>query len=135
MRTTDGDRAWRRAMAAYIRNDDARVPPAGRFNFGQKQLFWIMVLGGAALLVSGVVLWIPQAVPPSQRWLLESRGAAPRGVGAGHDRRRSSSTSTWGWRSCPAACTRSCTAMSVKPGPAITIVPGSTRRRPGTAAA
>jgi formate dehydrogenase subunit gamma len=71
MRTTAGDRAWRKAMAAYIRNDDARVPPAGRFNFGQKQLFWVMVLGGAVLLVSGVVLWMPQAVPPSQRWLLE----------------------------------------------------------------
>ena len=71
MRTTDGDRAWRKAMAAYIRHDEAQVPTAGRFNFGQKQLFWIMVLGGAALLVSGVVLWIPQIVPPSQRWLLE----------------------------------------------------------------
>ena len=72
MRTTDGDRAWRRAMAAYIRNDDALVPPAGRFNFGQKQLFWIMVLGAAGLLLSGLVLWIPQTVPPAQRWLLEA---------------------------------------------------------------
>jgi formate dehydrogenase subunit gamma len=71
MRTSDADRAWRRAMAAYIRNDDVQVPPAGRFNFGQKQLFWIMVLGGAGLLVSGLVLWIPQSVPPSQHWLLE----------------------------------------------------------------
>jgi formate dehydrogenase subunit gamma len=72
MRTTDGDRAWRKVMAAYIRHDDAQIPPAGRFNFGQKQLFWIMVLGGAALLVSGVVLWMPQAVPPSRRWLLDA---------------------------------------------------------------
>lgn len=71
MRTSDADRAWRRAMAAYIRNDDAHVPPAGRFNFGQKQLFWIMVVGGAGLLVSGLILWIPQTVPSSQHWLLE----------------------------------------------------------------
>lgn len=72
MRTSDADRAWRRAMAAYIRNDDAHVPPAGRFNFGQKQLFWIMVVGGAGLLASGLILWIPQTVPASQRWLLEA---------------------------------------------------------------
>lgn len=72
MRTSEADRAWRRAMAAYIRNDDAQVPPAGRFNFGQKQLFWIMVLGGAGLLVSGLILWIPQTIPSSQRWLLEA---------------------------------------------------------------
>jgi formate dehydrogenase subunit gamma len=71
MRTTEGDRAWRKAMPAYVRHDDARVPPAGRFNFGQKQLFWIMVLGAAGLLVSGLVLWMPQAVPRAQRWLLE----------------------------------------------------------------
>lgn len=72
MRTTDANRVWRRAMAAYVRNDDARVPAAGRFNFGQKQLFWIMVLGGAGLFVSGLVLWLPQIVPPSVRWLLEA---------------------------------------------------------------
>lgn len=72
MRTTEADRAWRRALAAYVRNDDARVPAAGRFNFGQKQLFWVMVLGGLGLLVSGLVLWMPQAVPRTSRWLLEA---------------------------------------------------------------
>ena len=48
MRITDGDRAWRRAMARYVRNEDADVPPAGRFNYGQKMLFWLMAAGGAA---------------------------------------------------------------------------------------
>jgi formate dehydrogenase subunit gamma len=63
MRTTDADRAWRKALVYYIRNDDAKVPPAGRFNFGQKQLFWIMVGGGLALLLSGLVLWWVASVP------------------------------------------------------------------------
>ena len=63
MRTTDADRAWRKAILHYIRNEDAKVPPAGRFNFGQKQLFWLMVGGGLALLVSGVVLWLVASVP------------------------------------------------------------------------
>ncbi|MGD9905810.1 MAG: formate dehydrogenase subunit gamma [Vicinamibacterales bacterium] len=72
MRTTDADRAWRRAMGAYVRHDDAGVPAAGRFNYGQKQLFWLMTLGGLGLLVSGLVLWVPQAVPPSAHWLLQA---------------------------------------------------------------
>jgi formate dehydrogenase subunit gamma len=63
MRTTGADRAWRKAIVHYVRNEDASVPPAGRFNFGQKQLFWIMVCGGLALLASGLVLWLVTAVP------------------------------------------------------------------------
>ena len=72
MRTTDADRAWRKAILHYIRNEDAKVPPAGRFNFGQKQLFWLMVIGGLALLVSGVVLWLVASIPPEFRMLREA---------------------------------------------------------------
>jgi formate dehydrogenase subunit gamma len=67
MMTTDADRAWRKAIGTYVRNEDDEVPPAGKFNFGQKQFFWLMVWGGLALLVSGVVLWIPQSMPPEIR--------------------------------------------------------------------
>lgn len=63
MRTTAADREWRTAMGHYARNEDHLVPPAGRFNYGQKVLFWVMVWGALALLVSGVVLWFPDAVP------------------------------------------------------------------------
>src|SRR5262245_20997620 len=34
MRVTPEDRAWGRAVRHYIRNEDDRVPPAWRFNFG-----------------------------------------------------------------------------------------------------
>jgi formate dehydrogenase subunit gamma len=67
MRTTDADRAWRRAVLHYIRNEDDRVPPAGRFNFGQKQFFWVMVLGTLLTLVSGIALWVPWLVAPDIR--------------------------------------------------------------------
>ena len=63
MRTTADDRKWRKAMGHYMRNEDARVPPAGRFNFGQKQFFWLMVICGAALLVSGLALWFTSSIP------------------------------------------------------------------------
>jgi formate dehydrogenase subunit gamma len=69
MRITDGDRAWRRALGAYVRNEDHGVPKAGRFNYGQKLLFWLMAAGGAVLLVSGIVMWYVAEVPWDARLL------------------------------------------------------------------
>jgi formate dehydrogenase subunit gamma len=63
MRVTPEDRAWGRAMRHYIRNEDDRVPPAWRFNFGQKQLFWLMFAGGLVLLLSGLVMWWVGSIP------------------------------------------------------------------------
>jgi formate dehydrogenase subunit gamma len=71
MRTTDADRAWRRSMVKYIRNDDTGLAPAGRFNYGQKVFFWAMVWGTLALVVSGLVLWFPDAVPRTGRVIPE----------------------------------------------------------------
>ena len=66
MRITPADRRWRKAMAHYARNEDHLVPAAGRFNYGQKALFWVMVWGALALFASGIVLWFPQGIP--QDW-------------------------------------------------------------------
>lgn len=63
MRITEADRAWSKALRHYIRNEDEKVPPAGRFNPGQKQLFWLMFFGGIVLFLSGVVLWFPESIP------------------------------------------------------------------------
>ncbi len=67
MRATEGDRAWRRAIGAYVRNQDENLPPAGRFNPGQKALFWVMFYGGVALMLSGAVLWFTEYIPWSWR--------------------------------------------------------------------
>jgi formate dehydrogenase subunit gamma len=69
MRVEHGDRAWRAAVGHYIRNEDAKVPPAGRFNYGQKALFWLMIGGGVALLLSGLVLWFVASIPWELRFL------------------------------------------------------------------
>jgi formate dehydrogenase subunit gamma len=69
MKAVPEDIAWRKAMWHYVKNEDARVPPVGRFNYGQKQLFWLMVGGGLALLLSGVVLWGVASVPWELRGL------------------------------------------------------------------
>jgi formate dehydrogenase subunit gamma len=69
MKATPEDVEWRRSLVRYIKNEDAHVPPIGRFNYGQKQFFWLMVIAGAALLLSGLVLWGIAAVPWEMRWL------------------------------------------------------------------
>jgi formate dehydrogenase subunit gamma len=69
MRITIHDRVWREAMRHYVRNEDEDLPPIDRFNLGQKYFFWVMLWAGAALLLSGAVLWIPEKIPWSLRAL------------------------------------------------------------------
>ena len=69
MRITSVDRQWSRAMEHYVRNEDEQLPPIDRFNAGQKYFFWIMLWAGLILLVSGVVLWFPEKIPWSLRYL------------------------------------------------------------------
>ena len=63
MGTTERDREWWRALKHYIRNEDEQVPPADRFNAGQKLLFWGFLACGIVLLLSGLVLWFPDRIP------------------------------------------------------------------------
>lgn len=72
MNITAVDRTWGLAMNRYIRNDDASLPPAERFNLGQKYFFWVMLWAGLLLLVSGLVLWFPEWIPLDFRVLLPS---------------------------------------------------------------
>ena len=73
MRITPSDREWRKSMRHYIRNDDHLVPPvAGRFNYGQKILFWTMASAALILLVSGIALWVPHYIPGSLAWIRQS---------------------------------------------------------------
>lgn len=69
MRTTEADKAWWRSLRYYVRNEDEKMPPAGRYNAGQKLLFWGFVIFGLLLLLSGLVLWLPEYMPWSWRYL------------------------------------------------------------------
>jgi formate dehydrogenase subunit gamma len=57
------DRAWLRQAHQYARHEEARLPEAGRFNAGQKTLFWLQSIAAVLLLATGVVLWFPEAMP------------------------------------------------------------------------
>src|SRR6202047_2035364 len=69
MQVDDGDRAWAKAMPYYIENEDDKLPPVGRFNFGQKLFFWGIFYSVILLLLSGVFLWYTQMLPWSYRFV------------------------------------------------------------------
>lgn len=69
MKIDDSDRAWAKAMPDYIQNHDEKLPPAGRFNYGQKLFFWAMLYSVILLLLSGIVLWYTEALPFSMRFV------------------------------------------------------------------
>lgn len=69
MRMTESDKAWWRSLGYYVRNQDDKLPPAGRYNAGQKLLFWGFFVCGLLLLLSGVILWFPEMIPWSLRYL------------------------------------------------------------------
>jgi formate dehydrogenase subunit gamma len=69
MHETPADKPWWDAIRYYISNEDDKVPSAGRFNGGQKLLFWSFFWCGIVLLLSGVVLWLPQMFPQPLRLL------------------------------------------------------------------
>ena len=52
------DWPWIKRFGGFL-NDSGDNPPAGRFNTGQKLVFWGVVLGGLALLASGIMLMFP----------------------------------------------------------------------------
>jgi len=69
MRVTAEDRAWQSAIGQYVRNEDENLPPADRFNIGQKYLFWLMFWAGLVLALTGLVLWFPERIPWSLRFV------------------------------------------------------------------
>ena len=69
MQITEADRRWSKAMQYYIKNEDEKLPPVGRFNYGQKLFLWLMFYGIILLLISGLGLWFVEGIPWSLRWL------------------------------------------------------------------
>jgi len=62
-RITDADREWVRRFRDVVANRDQNLPEVGRYNAGQKYLFWVMVATIALLLASGIVIWQPWFTP------------------------------------------------------------------------
>jgi formate dehydrogenase subunit gamma len=65
MRMTASDREWTRRLKTYAGTGHSGLD-TGRYNAGQKGYYWISILGGVVLLLTGLPLWYP--------WLLGSGG-------------------------------------------------------------
>ena len=51
------DRKWLSQWRKVVNNQEEGLPPVGKYNAGQKLLFWVLVISMLMLLVSGVVIW------------------------------------------------------------------------------
>src|SRR5690554_3820049 len=51
---TKQDREWRRNIGTMIKGDIKSLPPVGKYNWGQKVVFWLMTLSLLVLLVTGI---------------------------------------------------------------------------------
>lgn len=56
------DRAWFRNMFGYM-NKKSEVSVEGKYNAGQKAMYWSMIVVIALLLVSGLLIWRPYFAP------------------------------------------------------------------------
>jgi len=67
MRLDRDDRLWLRHSHRFIRHEESELPESGRFNAGQKALFWTQAACGLLLVLTGIVLWWPEWMPRALR--------------------------------------------------------------------
>jgi formate dehydrogenase subunit gamma len=63
------DDQWNKNLKAYVENRDESMPPQGRFNAGQKQFWKVMFFCTFILLITGLVMWMPERIPPQLHWI------------------------------------------------------------------
>ena len=51
------DRQWLSKWRKVVTNHEEDLPPVGKYNAGQKLLFWTLVISMLMLFVSGIVIW------------------------------------------------------------------------------
>jgi formate dehydrogenase subunit gamma len=54
---SDNDKKWLKQWKDVMNNDEHKLPEVGRYNGGQKMLFWVMVICMITLLVTGLMFW------------------------------------------------------------------------------
>lgn len=59
----DHDRAWMKHAGRMLHGDKAGMPPVGKYNAGQKFVFWAMALSLLVLVVTGFMFWRPWFAP------------------------------------------------------------------------
>lgn len=60
---TNADREWQKHLRDIMANKARNLPEIGKYNIGQKYLFWALVVLIPALMVSGFIIWQPYFAP------------------------------------------------------------------------
>jgi len=56
-RFDEGDKQWLKQMDDVLANREDKLPKVGKYNAGQKLLFFVLIVSMIALLLSGIVIW------------------------------------------------------------------------------
>ena len=62
---TKEDHEWLSRAKEMLDGDDHNMPHAGKYNGGQKRMFWVMAICTALLFVSGLLIWRAQLPIPT----------------------------------------------------------------------
>ncbi|MEJ5211197.1 MAG: formate dehydrogenase subunit gamma [Burkholderiales bacterium] len=62
-RITAADREWKKHLPKILRNEPVTLPKIGKYNIGQKYLFWSLVVLIPLLFITGIVIWQPWFAP------------------------------------------------------------------------
>jgi formate dehydrogenase subunit gamma len=54
---TATDKEWLNRVGEMVNGDDHNMPEQGKYNGGQKMMFWVMAGSVALLFVSGILIW------------------------------------------------------------------------------
>lgn len=57
------DKEWLKHSGDMLRGDKASMPPVGKYNAGQKLVFWALAISLAVLVVTGFMFWRPWFAP------------------------------------------------------------------------
>ena len=57
------DRLWMSNAGALLRGNKSGMPPVGKYNAGQKLVFWAMAISLLVLVVTGFLFWRPWFAP------------------------------------------------------------------------
>jgi formate dehydrogenase subunit gamma len=68
-RITDADRKWMARIRDVIANREHDMPEIGKYNAGQKYLFWTLVTCMALLVITGILMWRPYFAELFPIWL------------------------------------------------------------------
>jgi formate dehydrogenase subunit gamma len=60
---TQADMEWKAHAGDMLRGQKKNLPPVGKYNYGQKMVFWLMTVSLALLVITGFMFWQPWFTP------------------------------------------------------------------------